>query len=349
MKPIKYKKAYENLIVNKITQWLWDNIFEECFNILESTTVYNDAFILRNAIEQGKIYYQDGAFYSNTGKFSNAVAKELETIGAKYSKYRNAYLIDKTNVPTEILWAIDIVKAQTAAKAVLIQKYLTEQLGLLNKEEKRLVFDSAVENIMQDLQKRVYQNARAGRIELITPKLTDFRKNEIAKRYTNNLDFWIKNWTEEEIVKMRDTVGKLAIDGKSRKDIAQYLQKQFGVSERKAKFLARNETSIATTSYLQAKYQDEGFTHFKWVTNLDGRERKLHKELNGKIFAFNDPPIIYERTGQKGLPGETYNCRCSMIPIANKQWLENRRKLFKAQNSLTGKIKRCLKAITKIA
>ena len=107
------------------------------------------------------------------------------------------------------------------------------------------------------------------------------------------------------------------------------------------------DASIATTSYLQAKYQDEGFTHFKWVTNLDGRERKLHKELNGKIFAFNDPPIIYERTGQKGLPGETYNCRCSMIPIANKQWLENRRKLFKAQNSLTGKIKQCLKAITK--
>ena len=98
----------------------------------------------------------------------------------------------------------------------------------------------------------------------------------------------------------------------------------------KAIFLARNETAIATTSYLMSKYQDEGFTHYKWKTNLDGRERLLHKELNGKIFAFNDPPVIHidKKTGkeQRGLPSQTYNCRCLMIPVFNKEFLENRRK-----------------------
>lgn len=348
LKAIKYKKAYETLIADTIANWLWANIFKPCLKIVESDTVSNDSSVLRQAVELGKIYFQDNAFYSRTGRFSNAIARELEKIGAKYSSYRRAFLINKANIPTEILWAIDLVKAQTAAKVALLQGFLAKQAGELLKEEKKLVFDTAVETIMQDLQKRVYQNAKDKKIELITPKLTEFKKTEIAKNYANNLDYWIKNWTEDEIVKMRDTVGKLAIDGKSAKDIEEYLTKQYGVSKRKAQFLARNETAIATTSYLEAKYTEEGFTHFKWRTNLDGRERPEHKKLNGQIFRFDDPPIIYERTGQKGLPGETYNCRCTFTPIANKEWLENRRKLFKAQNSLTGKIKRCLKAITRL-
>ena len=348
LKAIKYKKAYEDLITKEITNWLWNNLFKECLDILKSDTTYNDASILRQAIQQGKIFFQDDAFYSKTGRFSNAIAKELENIGAKYSKYRKAYLINKSQVPVEILWAIDTVKAQTAARVALLKAYLFNQATELTKEEKRLFFNTAVESIIQDLQRRVYKNAQEKKVEFITPKLTESKKAEIAERYTNNLDFWIKNWVEDEIVKMRETVGKMSIEGKSALDIQEYLIKQFGVAKRKAQFLARNETAIATTSYLQAKYTEEGFTHYKWRTNIDGRERKLHKELNGQIFRFDDPPIIDERTGQKGNPGETYNCRCTFNPIANKEWLENRRKLFKAQNSLQGKIKRCLKAITKL-
>lgn len=347
LKPIKYKKAYETIIADKITKWLWDNIFKECLDILKQQTVFNDDSIIRQALQSGLIYYQDNAFYSKSGRFSSKLSQELKKLGAKYSKYRNAFIIDKAKLSAELLWAIDTIKAQTSARALLIQSFLTQQLGELGKEEKQLIFDTAVETIMQDLQDRVYKNAQEKKIELISPKLSDFRANEIAKNYTENLNFWIKNWTDERIIKMRSAVGQMAIDGKSVQDIADYIEKEFNISKRHAKFLARNESAMATTSYLSAKYQEEGFTKFKWITNLDGRERPLHKKLNGQIFSFDNPPIIDERTGQKGLPAQTYNCRCSMIPVANKQWLENRKKLFKAQNSLTGKIKQCLKAITK--
>ena len=339
LKPIKYKRAYENIIANKIIVWLWANIFKECFVILKSNTLYNDDSVIRQALQNGSIYYQDGAFYSKTGRFSNAVSKELENIGAKYSSYRKAFLLEKSKVPVEILWQIDTLKAQAAQKVAALQTFLTYQLGELGKEEKKLVFDTAVESIMQDLQDRVYKNAKAKKIELITPKLTEFRKNIIAQKYTENLEFWIKNWTGEEIVSMRNVVGQMVNEGKSLITIREYIAKEFGISQRHAKFLARNESAIATTSYLQAKYMEEGFTHYKWITNIDGRERPLHKELNGHIFRFDEPPIIDDRTGQKGNPGETYNCRCTFTPVINKEWLENRRKLFKAQNSLIGKIK----------
>ena len=350
IKAIKYKKAYENLIAYKISKWMWEDIFKGCFDVLKSDTTYNDNSVIRSALEKGLIYYQDNAFYSKSGRFSNKVALELEKIGATYSKYRKAYLINKSNIPAEILWAIDTIKAQTAAKVLLLQGYLSRTIDNLTKTDKSIIVKTAVEAIMQDLQKRVYKNFSEKKIELITPKLTDFKQSEIAKNYTNNLDFWIKNWTEDEIIKMRSAVGKMAIDGKSLVDIEQYLTAQFGVSKRHAQFLARNETAIATTSYLSAKYQEEGMRSFRWVVNLDNRERPWHRKLGttgpdgkGNIYRFDDPPIINEKTGQKGLPGYDYNCRCSFIPVLDKEWLENRKKLFKANNSLTARIKKFFK------
>ena len=343
LKPISYKKQYEQIIANRIIVWLWSNIFKECLVILEDSTVINDSNTIIEALNSGLIFYQDGAFYSKTGRFSNKISKELEQLGAKYSKHRKAYVINKSNVSTEILGAIDMMKAKTASKVLALQAFLNYQIGELNKAEKKIIFDEIVDKIMLSLQDRLYQNAEQHKIELISPKLTDFRANEIAKRYTDNLNFWIKNWTSENITRMRETVGQMAIDGKSRQDVADYIVKEFGISQRHAMFLAKNETAIATTSYLQAKYKEEGFVFFRWHTNIDGRERPLHKQLNGKIFRFDDPPEIDERTHQKGLPGETYNCRCTLSPMASKEFWENRKKLYKVQNSLIIKLKNLLK------
>lgn len=339
LKPINYKREYERAIATKIVVWLWTNLFKECLNILDDKTIINDSNIIIEALNSGKIYYQDGAFYSKTGKFNSSLSKEFEKLGAKFSKYRKAYLLDKSKVPTEILGAIDMIKARTSSKVLALQAYLDYQLVELTKKNRQIIFDSLVEKIMLNLQDRVYKNAEAKKIEFITPKLTDFRANEIAQSYTENLNFWIKNWTNDSIIRMRETVGQMALGGKSRLDISEYIAKEFGISQRHAVFLARNETAIATSSYLSAKYKEEGFSFFKWHTNIDGRERPLHRELNGKLFRFDNPPIIDDKTGQKGLPGQTYNCRCTFSPVATKEFWENRKKLFKAQNSISNKIK----------
>lgn len=337
LKPIKYNKRYDDLITKEIIFWFWENIFKECFAILKNNTVYNDNNIIISAIQRGLIYYKDGVFYSKSGRFSSQLSIELEKLGAKFSKFRGGYILDKSKIPTDIISSIEINKVNLLSKIDAIKLFLTQQLNTL--KSKKIVFDDIVNKIMLNLQERVYKNAKEHKIELITPKLDDFRENEIAERYTNNLDFWIKNWTEENIIKMREKVGKMAINGQSQKDVIQYLMKEFEVSKRKAEFLARNETAIATTSYLQAKYKEEGFTHFKWHTNIDGRERPLHRKLNNMVFSFDNPPIIDERTGQRGLPGETYNCRCTFSPVVTKEFWQNRRKLFKANNSLLKKIK----------
>lgn len=325
LKPIKYKKAYEDLITKVIVSWQFKNIYEPINKILNDDYVINDLNILVQAIRAGFIYYQDGAFYSTRNRFSNEIALELEKLGAKFSKYRKAYIISPNKIPIELLGTIDIMKARTAGKVLAIKQFIDSFLFDYDKIQSELIFETFVEQIMYDLQKRFYKNIRERNITTISPELSDFKANKIAQNYTNNLKFWIKNWQPEHMIKMREVVGQMAIDGRSIKDIELYIQKQYKVDINKAKFLARNETAIATTSYLQAKYEEEGFIYYKWITNIDGRERPLHKEHNGKIFRFDQPPIIDDITLQRGNPGQTYNCRCLMAPYFDKEFIERRK------------------------
>ena len=285
----------------------------------------NNNNLINDAIKAGTLYYQNGGFYSKSGRFSNAISKELEKIGARYSKYGRGYRLAKEKLPESLLWIIETTNAKVYADVVAIKQFMDKALGNIEEALKSLKLTDIAEQMILNLEKRVDDNFKANKIETIAPKMTDFRAREFAKNYTENLEFYIKKWQPEEIVKMREVVGQMALDGESRITIQNYIKNQFKVSQRKAEFLARNESSIAVTEYLSAKYQEEGFTEFKWITNLDGRERKLHKELNGKIFRFDDPPVIYidEKRGivQKGLPGETYNCRCTFIPITSKMQL----------------------------
>ena len=315
MRPIEPSKYFDDKIAKQIINWEWLWYYKPMLDALRPVTVNNDNNDIFEAIKSGTLYYQNGAFYSKSGRFSNRIALELEKIGARYSKYGRCYRIAQTNLPNNLLWIIETTKARVYSDVLTIKKILDFSIGSLDEIIKHLKVADVAETMFQDLQDRTIKMFQQNKIQTIAPKMTDFRAKEMAEKYTDSLEYYIKDWQQNEIVKMREVVGQMAIDGESRVTIANYIESQFKVSQRKAKFLARNESSIAVAEYLKAKYQEEGFEEFKWITNIDGRERELHKELNGKIFRFDDPPVIDERTGQRGLPGETYNCRCKFIPV----------------------------------
>jgi SPP1 gp7 family putative phage head morphogenesis protein len=324
-------------------KWMWENIFKEFFLILKKTTVNNSVDDLFTYIQGNKLIYSDGAIYSVSGRFSNRMAKELEALGAKYSKKLNAYVISKSKLPIGIAQAFDYAQAQAVIKAYAIQKYLTDQFNNLTNLQKTFVIEGTVKEIMNDLQRRVYKEAKDKKVPFLTPKLTDWQKNEIAQRYTHNLDYWIQNWTEEKIVEMREVVAQMALEGKSIKTISNYIEREWKIGTRKAKFLARNESAIATASYFRSKYIEEGFTEFKWHAVMDERTRELHRDLNGNVYRFDSPPMIYNNKKgimQYGLPGETYNCRCSMSPAINKEFFQNRERILASQKGVINSIRK---------
>lgn len=339
LKPITYKKQYDLAIARHIAKLLYVLLYEPMFAMIKSPVSNAKTSELQNAIIQGLVYYQDGAFYSRRKKFSNVVALELEEMGAKYSKSRNAYVIAKSRLNGQILWAIDTYNARTKTTVQSIINFLTVVQGGLGAMPK-ITFDSILNQMMLDLQKRVKANAKAHKIDLITPDIDDFMESDFVQKYSINLQEWVYKYIEDDIELIKKYLIEMSLQGKTQMTIAKFLKKRYNIDMKKALFIARNESATIVSNYLVQKYQAEGFEYFRWITNYDGRERPLHAELGKKtnnkhginetnLFRFDNPPIIDERTEQRGYTGEAYNCRCLMSPYVDKDFVQRRRDLYK--------------------
>jgi len=324
-KPINPNIFIENKITRKIIEWEWQWYFKPIFDVLKPNEVLNDNNVLFEALKTGALYYQNGGFYSKTGKFSNKIAKELEQIGAKYSRYGRCFRLAKDKLPQNINWIIETINAKNYSDVVAISKIMINFVGNMDELIKNLKIADLAEEMILNVEKRVYENFKANRIETITPKMSDAIAKQFAENYTDTIRFEIKNRLPEEVIKMRKVVGQMAIDGESRITIRQYIEKNFTKDQKKAKFLARNESKLAVTEYLKAKYQSEGSEEFTWYTSNDERVRDDHKELHGTKHRYDNPPIIDKRTGRRGLPGEDYGCRCTFVPIFSKQLIASRK------------------------
>ena len=317
-KPIEANKFIADRIARKIINFEWDWYFKPIFDVLKLNYVINNNNAVFEALKSGSLYYQNGGFYSKTGRFSNRIALELEQMGAKYSRYGRCYRLAETKLPQNILWVIETTNAKVFADVVAIKKIMDSAIGNIEEALKGLKLVDLAEEMILDVQKRTYENFKANKIQTITPKMSDSVATQFAEEYTDNIKLNIKKWLPEDIIRMREVVGQMALDGESRITIQQYIENRFKVSQSKAKFLARNESKLAVTEYLKAKYQAEGSEEFIWYTSNDERVRDDHKELNHKTFRYDDPPIIDKRTGRRGLPGEDYGCRCNFVPVFSK-------------------------------
>jgi SPP1 gp7 family putative phage head morphogenesis protein len=114
-----------------------------------------------------------------------------------------------------------------------------------------------------------------------------------------------------------ERVHKLTIEGMLNStrasEIAKEIMASGEVSRSRATLIARTETSRTATELTKARAQYVGSTHAVWMTSRDGDVRKSHREMEGKVFAWDDPPTLSD--GTTTLPGCIYNCRCFASPI----------------------------------
>lgn len=336
-----------------------DRIFKQIFAVLNDNSIYNNKNILINAINSGRIYYENGAFRSFK-PFSNAVSDELEKLGAKY-KY-GAYYIERSVLPIDIENTLSIVSAREAAKIAALNGLLIKLAENVGKETAvKLFIEKATERLFNNLLTNLQESTGEGKLPILELVRTNEQVKQITKDYIENMDFWIQKWEEKEIIKMRQDIAQMVQSGARTETIKEYFVSRRGIAERKAEFLARNESGIAGSVIKATHYQDMGCTHFKWLRSTSREKRPLHLEyaketgnqygLGGtNIFSFADPPIIEQvelkgggavpkPDGQKGLPGMTYNCSCGLVGIKNPQYYINRKKIENAKRNIFTKIK----------
>ena len=102
--------------------------------------------------------------------------------------------------------------------------------------------------------------------------------------------------------------------------LTQRLQQLGGITERRAAFIARDQTAKLTGALNRTRQQSNGITEYIWRTAEDSRVvgnpggiypkgsrgHEDHYHRNGKRYKWDEPPA-------GGHPGEAFDCRCVAI------------------------------------
>jgi SPP1 gp7 family putative phage head morphogenesis protein len=92
-------------------------------------------------------------------------------------------------------------------------------------------------------------------------------------------------------------------------ELVQEILRTSHVTKSRAQLIARTEVARTASLLTEIRSKHVGATHFIWRAVMDVDTRDLHRELNGKVFSWDDLPVIGSN-GERGGPGSIYNCRC---------------------------------------
>ena len=119
---------------------------------------------------------------------------------------------------------------------------------------------------------------------------------------------------------MTGAVMRSITTGKGVADLVPFFDRYEGITIRRARIIANDQTKKAYSNMNAIRMQKLGVDKYEWVHSSGGQEpRELHLHLNGSICSLKDPPIIQYAKGNqpeiRGKPGDLINCRCTMRPI----------------------------------
>ena len=269
----------------------------------------SDLQALQFALQKGTLTFNRGQF---SGRFNATVGRAMRFIGADFDRHSGTYRIHYDKLPVELRAAVD--SSDRAFSKVL--RVLDQKLVDLSKSQEkkstvfRDLFDHAIFKADEDFKENVRKIS-------IQPKLNEAEKEHLSQEWEENLDLDIKGWEQDHIRQLRQEIKKSYLAGDRYGSLVKTIQDNYGVSENKARFLARQETKLLVSNYVQAQYQNNGFEEYVWQCVRGGGEhpvRPYHKALDRTVQRWDSPPVI-DKYGNRKHAGQDYGCRCTPRPI----------------------------------
>lgn len=317
------KVKYANLMYKHISKFLFDLLLRDIAELIKPIEKYynNDIDVLIDAIQRQQIQYVNGYFY---GKFNAKISAEIKRLGGVWDKRKKAFKLDKSKLTQRIIGAIAYASLyqQALNKAILtvLDNINVEKTLPLLKDYINVPLDDILDEMEEESNyrfggKRYKEDKDTKDFEesiKVVPNIDNEIRKELKKNYTENLELSIKNFSDKEIIKLRQFVEKNTLHGlNNNQSLVNFIQKEFNTTLAKAKFLARNETKLFVTHYNLAKFKVLGIRQYIWRTSHDNRVRESHKLMDGKVVDIDTPPT---ETGGKHA-GIDYGCRCKMNAI----------------------------------
>lgn len=319
---------YKTLPVVPITQAYWDELMDRIKaefrkklyapmlkQIKEPVSSVENAIddALIAAIKSGRVVYHRGRI---SGKFSAQISREIKRMGGTWVKKTSSFRLPKSEMPAA-------VKRNVTAANEKFQKQTASILKELNRKKlPEEIAKSIKAKDIFDFQLAKVDNDTGKSLKNITvsAKLNYSERAKLSREWQNNLRLWVKDFAKEEIKSLRETVKQNVFEGGRYEGLIEGIQSSYGVTSRKARFLARQESNLLLAKFQETKYLSAGVYEYIWecVAGSPAHPvRPSHLILKGTLQRFDKPPIT---TGpgqpvRRNNPKEDYGCRCNARPV----------------------------------
>lgn len=161
----------------------------------------------------------------------------------------------------------------------------------------------------------------AAGVTLNTSAITPQMKDILSASATENVSL-IKSIQTQYHDRVQGAVMRSIVSGNGLQDLVPELLKYEGMTIRRARYIAKDQTKKVYNGLNEGRMQALGLDKYEWIhSHGDVHPRQLHLELHGTICSLSDPPVIQHAKGSlpevKGKPGDLPGCTCKMRPIVS--------------------------------
>lgn len=127
----------------------------------------------------------------------------------------------------------------------------------------------------------------------------------------------IRSIAQQHLAAVEGHVMRSVQQGRDLATLTTALQDQFGVTKRRAAFIARDQNNKATAAVTRARHVELGIQEAIWVHSHGGRVPRPSHVKAGRDKVHYDPRVGWFDPDEKKLifPGELINCRCVSRPV----------------------------------
>lgn len=154
----------------------------------------------------------------------------------------------------------------------------------------------------------------SGGLSLKTTALPATAKEILASSVAENVGL-IKSIADQYLAGVQGAVMRAITSGNGLQDLIPYLREQEGVTQRRARNIALDQTCKVYNGLNKGRCAAVGVTEGEWVHSGGGlHPRERHQNFDGKVFDLSKGAPI-GANGEYVQPGEEPNCKCTFIPV----------------------------------
>lgn len=309
--PLSYVREAEDTVSRYVADKVFDGIFKVIRKYFpkEKLRLENSSKRLIDKLRSGAIVYRYNIF---RGDIDEATAQELRRLGAKYRRTVRGYVLEASELPKDLQDAV----AYYAKRFEDMRREIMDEIESIDPDliSSTIPNDRVIRPVLEKGQSQLEKSLATIRVE---PDLSPAMVETIKEEWSENTKRYIKDFLSDEVESLRQMVGENAWEGKRHSEVVSELISEFGVTKRRAEFIARQETHLAMTALKKAGLQRANLPYYRWECVVGSPKhpvRPMHKALEGQVFSWDDPPITAPN-GDRNHPGQDYNCRCVARPL----------------------------------